>query len=194
MPENGWIATVAPRPANDPAGLAVDPHQPGLQLARVGTDPAHRGQEAGDDRGADQRLPRSHRLAAVVGVEDGVLGEHLLQRREVALLGGREEPLEQGVAGVLVGVEPGAIRLQMLARPRHELSRVHLGSLDDLRDLRVLVAEHLAQEVGRPLDGSQPFEEDEHRERQGVGELCPGGRAGRRILHERLRQPRPPIR
>ena len=70
----------------------------------------HGGHEARDERGADERLLRRHRLAAAVGVEDGVLGEQLLEGLQVALLGGREEPLEQGVAGGLVGVEARAAR------------------------------------------------------------------------------------
>ena len=76
------------------------------------------------------------RLAAAVGVQDGVLGEQLLQGLQLALLSGREEPFEQGVARGLVGVEWRAAGLENVPpRPRHDLPRVHLALLDDLGDL-----------------------------------------------------------
>ena len=182
------------RASHQAAGLAVDPHPPALELAGRGAHLSHGGHEARDERGAEERLLRRHRLAAAVGVQDGVLGEQLLQGLQVALLGGREEPFEQGVAGGLVGVEARAAGLEMLARPRHELPRVHLGPLDDVGDLRVLVPEHLAQQVGRPLDRGQPLQQHQQRQRQRIRELGARGRAGRRVLDQRLRQPRPDIR
>ena len=159
------------RASQQAAGLAVDPHPPALELAGARAHLSHGGHEARDERGAEERLLRRHRLAAAVGVQDGVLGEQLLQGLQVALLGGREEPFEQGVAGGLVGVEARAAGLEMLARPRHELPRVHLGPLDDAGDLRVLVPEHLAQQVGRPLDRGQPLQEHQQGQRQRIREL-----------------------
>ena len=93
------------RAAQHAAGLAVDVHQPALERAECCRTLRHAGHEARDQRGAEDRLRRRQRLAAAVGVEDGVLGEHLLERLQVALLRGREEALEQRVAGGLVGVE-----------------------------------------------------------------------------------------
>ena len=182
------------RPSHQAAGLAVDPDQPGLEVARSGAHPGDGGHEARDARGTDQRLPRRHRLAAAVGVEDRVLGEQLLQGLQVALLGGREEPCEQGFAGGLVGVEARAPGLDVLPRPRHELPRVHLGLLDDRGDLRVLVPERLAEQVGRPLDRGQPLHEHQHGERQRLRELGAGVWARHGVLEQRLRQPRPDIR
>ena len=69
-----------------------------------------------------------------------------------------------------------------------------LGLLDDVGDLRVLVAEHLAQQVGRALDRGQPLQEHEQRQRQRIRELGMRGRAERRVLDQRLRQPGPDIR
>ena len=65
----------------------------------------------------------------------------------------------RSVAGLLVGVEARAACLHVLARAGHELARVDLGPLDDLADLRVAVAEHLAQEVGGPLDRRQALQQ-----------------------------------
>ena len=56
-----------------------------------------------------------------VGVQHGVLGEQLFEGLQVAILGGLEEPLEQRVAGGLVGVEARAAGLEMLTRARDEL-------------------------------------------------------------------------
>ena len=135
-----------------------------------------------------------HRLAAVVGVEDRVLGEQLLEGLQVALLGGREEPLQQGVARGFVGVEPRPARLEVLARPRHELPRVRLGPLDDRGDVRVLVPEGVAQQVGRSLDGGEPLHEHQQGERERLRELGARVRPGHRVPEERLGQPRPDIR
>src|SRR3954451_6377581 len=181
------------RSSQHAARLAVDPHPARLELARSGRPLRHGDHEARDERGADERLARRHRLAAAVAVEARVLGEQLLERLQVALLGGGEEPVEQGVAGGLVGVEARAAGLEALARARDELARVDLGPLDDLGDLRVLVAEHLAQQVGRALDRVQLLQEHEQGERQRVRELGARGRAGGRVLQQRLRQPRPHV-
>jgi hypothetical protein len=182
------------RATEQAAGLAIDPHPTGLELAGIGARLRHGGHEARDERGADERLPRRHRLAAAVGVQDGVLGEQLLQGLQIAFLGGRQEPFQQGVAGSAVGVEARTAGLEMLPSSRHELPRVHLGPLDDAGDLRVVVAEHLAQQVGRPLDRGQPLQQHQQRQRQRIRELRARRRIERRVLDQRLRQPRPHIR
>ena len=181
------------RAAHHAAGLAVDPHPPQLERAAGGRGCAHRGHEPGDQRGADERLLRRHRLAAAVGVQDGVLREQLLQGRQVALLGGREEALEQGVAGGLVGVEARALASRCL-RARDTSCR----ELTSVRSMisaisRVVVAEHLAQQVGRPLDRRQPLQQHQQGQRQRIRELGARGRAGRRVLEQRLREPRPDV-
>src|SRR5919109_5425379 len=76
------------RYSQDAAGLAVDLHQPGLELSEKAAHTSHANDEAGDQRGADERLGRRDPLAAAVGVQDGVLGEQLLQGLQVAILGG----------------------------------------------------------------------------------------------------------
>ncbi len=171
----------------DSGGKARAPQEPLFGAALIARFMAAVSQARPDSGAFETRRVR------VNGQPGRVLREQVLQSRQVALLGGREEPFQQGVAGGLVGVEARTAGLEMLPRPRHELPRVHLGPLDDAGDLRVLVAEHLAQQISRPLDRGQPLQEHQQRQRQRIRELRARRRTGRRVLEQRLRQPWPDI-
>jgi hypothetical protein len=59
-----------------------------------------------------------------------------------------------------------------------------------LRDLVVVVVEHLAQQEHRALDRTERLEHHQERHRDRLGERQPVARRGRALRHQRLREPR----
>ena len=111
------------------------------------------------------------RLAAAVAAEDDVVGQQLLQPREIAVLDGGEEAGGEFLALLTRGLEPRAPLRHMPASPGGELAGVLLAGADDLRDPVVGLVEHLAQQERGTLLGREGLEHDEEGERQRVGHL-----------------------
>jgi hypothetical protein len=122
------------------------------------------------------------------------LGEQPLEAFEVAVLRGLQEALEQRLPLRRVGVEARAAGPHVPARPCDELAAVRLLAADDPGDRRVVVVEHVAEHERGALDRRELLEHDEERLRQRVGQLGPRARPRRRVLHQRLGQPRSDVR
>jgi hypothetical protein len=72
------------------------------------------------------------------------VGQQLLKRFEIALLGGREEAGRKLLLLLPRGLEPWAPLFHVPARPRDELAGVRLARGDDLRDPVIALIEHPA--------------------------------------------------
>jgi hypothetical protein len=70
------------------------------------------------------------------------------------------------------------------ARAAHELAGVVLTAANDAGDLVVRVLEDLAQQERRALDGRQPLEQGQERERQRIRKLGVLRRVGRPLITE----------
>ncbi len=77
-----------------------------------------------------------------------------------------------------------------LARPHDDLAAARLAPVEHLRDRRVVVVEHLAQQERGALGGRQPLEQHQERLRQRVGHLD----LVRDVADQRLGQPRADVR
>ena len=170
--------------------LPVDLRAAQDEAAQAGARAQPRRQRTRHTGAAVDRAGEGGRLAAAVAAEHDVVGQQLLERFEIALLGGREEAARQRLALLARRLEPGPPRVDVTARPRDELTGVLLARPDDLRDPVVGLVEHLTQEERGALLGRQALEQDEERERERVGHLRLHGRVAAGIRHQRLRRPR----
>ena len=170
----GWPLTLARR-ISDPGQARALP-EPGRQRARDASAPVHGASEG-------------RRLAAAVAVQHDVAGEQLLERREVALAGRREEAPRQLLALLGGRLEPGPALLDVAARARRELAGVGLATCRrsrrpprrGSRTRRAAAGRRAAPGTGsraargRPATASRPAR--------------PGPRDRPRSVDERLRQP-----
>ena len=120
-------------------------------------------------------MPHCGRLPSAVGVEHHVVGEHARERVDVAGVEGREERVEEGGVARGIRVEPRTAVGDAGASPVHDLPAGGLVAFDDGRDVGVVHHEHLAEDEHRALDGTEPLEHGEERERQRLVALDPMG-------------------
>ncbi len=145
----GWPLTSSRRKEKPPA--------PGGGAQTRDERPCHPG--AAVDRTCDGGC-----LVAAVAVQHHVVSQQLLERLEIALLGGGEEAVRELLVLLAGGVEPGASFVDMAACTRDELAGVRLARADDLRDPVVGLVEYLAQQERGALLGRQTLEQDEEGE------------------------------
>jgi hypothetical protein len=115
--------------------------------------------------GPGQRLGNRPGLAAAVAHHDHVRGEQFKQAGHVAALGGGEEPAGHLVLLRAGGLEARLALIDVVPGPDEDLTAVRLGLAGDLRDLLVVVAEHLVQQEHRTLVRRQALEQ--HQEGHG---------------------------
>jgi hypothetical protein len=89
------------------------------------------------------------------------VSEQRLEPSEIALLGGREEPLCQLVALLAGRVEAGPALLDVASGAGGELAHVVLALADDRRDLRILCSPAL-RSTPRPVSRLGVLREDHH--------------------------------
>ena len=116
----GWPLTTSGRSESPP-------------IRRPAVDPGD--QRPRDALAAVDRASEGGHLAAAVAVQHDVLGQQLLEPRQVALAGGGQEAPRQLVARLLRGLVARAALLHVAPRPRRELAGVGLAGADDRRDL-----------------------------------------------------------
>jgi hypothetical protein len=105
------------------------------------------------------------------------------------VLGGLKEPPCQFVALLARGLEAGPALLEVASGAGGELTDVVLALADDLRDLRVVVVEHVVKQQDRALLGREALEQHQHGQRQRVGRLSVPGRIIVAVGDDRLWQP-----
>ena len=150
--------------------------------------------EARDPFGTVERLSCRPCLTAAVPDHDHVGCEQFDQAAEVAARGGGEEPARHLLALRPRGVEArsfaaGPALGDVLPGPGEDLAAVRLGLAGDLRDLGVLVAEHLMEQEHRAFGRGQAFQQDEEGHRQGICHLRALGRVRFGALDEGFGQP-----
>ena len=164
----------------------------GGRPAHVGWLLAHdAGEQPGDAQGAADDAAGGHDLAAAVAATFGVAREERDERGDVARPHRGEE--RRGARLVLGRGRGGlaALARQAAAGARDELAAGELGAAEDTRDLGVREPEHLVQDEGRALARAQPLEHHQEGGRQALVQL--GQLGGRRLVDQRLGQPRPHV-
>ena len=146
----------------------------------------HRTRDAGAPA---HRLGERRNLAAAVGGQLHVVSEQHLERGEIALLGGRDEPSHQLVALLARRLEAGPALLDVASGAGGELAYVVLALADDLRDLRILVAEHIVEQQRGSLLRREALQQHQHRHRQRISSLRVLGRIILAVGDDRLWQP-----
>jgi len=104
-------------------------------------------------------------LAAAVGVEHGILGEQMRQRRGIAARGGGAEGLRHPLA---LGGSDGEARpglAHMLARPRRQLPTGGLAAAQCPGDLGKSHLEDVVQQEGGALERRQALQRQHQRVR-----------------------------
>jgi hypothetical protein len=140
--------------------------------------------ESGDDRlgqyaeyparhviGSVQRPARRGDHAAAVRPRGDIRGEQIHQRVEVAARTRGHEPGGDMVALGLVGVETRSAGLHVPLGAMRDLPDRGLRPVQGLGDLGVRVAEDLAQQEDRTFDGTECFQDHQHRRGDGVGQF-----------------------
>jgi hypothetical protein len=175
------------------AGLAVDPGRlaAGAQVLGPARDAQH---EAGYQLGPVERPSCRPGLTAAVADHDHVGREEFEQAGQVAARRGGEEPARHLRALLPRGVEAGPPEAgpalgDVLPGPGEDLAAVRLRLAGELRDLAVLVAEHLMEQEHRAFGRGQAFQQDEEGHREGIRQLRAFGRIRFGARDERLRQP-----
>ena len=140
--------------------LVVDPGQlePGTHLRRPAGQPEH---EPRDLLRSVERLGRRPGLAAAVANHDHVRGEQFEQPGQVAAAGRGEEPAGHLVTLLAGGLEAGLALVDVVAGAGKDLTAVRLRLAGDVRDLLVVVAEHLVQQEHGTFGRRQAFQQDQ---------------------------------
>ncbi len=117
------------------------------------------------------------------------MSEQRLERSEVALLGGREEPSCELVALLTRRLEAGPALLDVASGAAGELAHVVLALADDRRDLRIPVVEHIVQKQHGSLLRREALQQRQHGQRQRLGDLSVPGRIIVAVGDDRFWQP-----
>ena len=152
------------------ARLAVDPSRLGVgaRLLRPAEQPE---QKPGDAFRPVQRIAQRRALAAAVAGHDHIGGKKLEQAAQVTAARGVEEAAGHLVALLAGGLEPGLALVDVVPGADEDLPAVRLGPAGDLGDLRVVVAEDLAEQEHGAFGGRQAFQQYKEGHRQGIGHL-----------------------
>ena len=155
----------------DRAGLAVDPTKlaVGPHLLPAAEQPEH---EPGDPFCPGQRLGQRPGLAAAVADHDHVGGEQFEQVGQVAAVGCGEEPAGHLAALLAGGLETRLALVDVAPGAEEDLPAVRFGLAGDVRDLLIVVAEHLVQQEHRAFGRRQALHQDKEGHGQRVRHLC----------------------
>src|SRR5439155_12203849 len=128
--------------------LPVDLRQPPGQAQRE-HPPAETEQQSGHVLAAMDRMRERQCSASPITVGDCVCGQQADEPLGVALLGRGEEPPSELLAPAARCLEARLSRLDLPAGAHGELTAVVLVLAQDVRDLPIVVAEHLAKQEDR---------------------------------------------
>jgi hypothetical protein len=119
------LGNVESEDADQPLGR-VEHHRPGLpvhcDLAQRGAAEAGSGGPHSRQQRADHPHPAFERLGQAAAMQGHVVGQQLLERAEVAVLGGGEEPPGQALALLARRLEAGSSLPDVPPGPGHELA------------------------------------------------------------------------
>jgi hypothetical protein len=154
----------------DRSRLVVDPGQldVGTHLRPPACQPEH---EPRDLFRPMDRFGRRPGLAAAVADHDHVGGEQFEQAGQVAAVGCGEEPAGHLATLLAGGLKTGLALVDVAPGAEEDLPAVGLGLAGDVRDLLIVVAEHLVQQEHRAFGRRQALHQDEEGHGQRVRHL-----------------------
>ena len=135
------------------------------------------------------RTPGGLDLAAAIGQKHDVLGQQRHQPVEITLATRREEACRKFATFAFIRIEAVTPLADTATSTADELPAGRLRSSEHSGDLVIVVVEDVVQQKRRALNRRELLEQDEERQRQGIGELHGHARVGL-VNEQRLRQPR----
>src|SRR5579885_1204245 len=151
--------------ARDEAGQAVDEasaHELRAVSLEQGGQPLVQFDDAIEP---EDRLPGGGALAAAVGMEADIGGEHRAERRHVAVARRGEEGIRKLEAALLLHLEARARLADMDAGAACKLTAGGAIALDRRRHLVEAEAEHVVQQERRALERREALEDEHERQR-----------------------------
>lgn len=123
----------------------------------------------------------------------GAACEQFLEAVHIALAQRLEEPRRQFRPLLVARLEPGPALGHVAPRPHHQLTARRLRAPHRRRDLGKAEVEHLPQHEHRPLQRTEPLQQQQGRHRHRVRQLRRPLRVLVGVGEQRLREPRPDV-